>query len=52
MKFWLQIETASRNAFLDLTAQVGQCVQESGVQEGICVVFVPHASAGLSVYEH
>lgn len=37
---------------IDITDQVQKCVTKSGVQEGICHVFVRHATAALVVNEN
>ncbi len=38
--------------FLSITAQVKGAVAESGVQSGICVVFCPHTTAGITINEN
>ena len=38
-----------RNAAYEITATVKQAVADSGVAEGVCIVFVPHTTAGLSI---
>ncbi len=43
------IETPPKESLLDITAEVNQAVAASGVQEGICVVFVPHTTAALTL---
>jgi secondary thiamine-phosphate synthase enzyme len=45
----LSIETAGRRGLFDLTAQCAQFVADKG--DGVLVVFVPHATAGLVVVE-
>jgi secondary thiamine-phosphate synthase enzyme len=52
MRFEFEVRTANRDEFVDITAQVRNCVRQSGVQDGICVVFVPHATAGVAVNEN
>jgi len=52
MRFEIQVETQTKDDFVDITSQVQDCVRKSGVQNGICVVFVPHATAGLTVNEN
>jgi len=47
-----QIRTHNPQEFLDVTAQVAKAVEESKVAEGICVVFVPHTTAGVTVNEN
>ena len=35
-----------------ITREVQAAVRESGVQEGICVVYCPHTTAGLTINEN
>ena len=37
------------NDVINITEDVKNCVKESGVQEGICVVYNPHTTASLAV---
>lgn len=37
---------------LNITAQVRQAVRESGVRSGLCVVFCPHTTAGITINEN
>jgi secondary thiamine-phosphate synthase enzyme len=48
----LGIQTRARSELQDITAQVQQAVTESGVQEGLCHVSVPHTTAGLTLNEN
>ena len=36
----------NREEFRNITAEVEKAVQESGVQEGVCLVYCPHTTAG------
>ena len=47
----LTIATRSRNEFVDITSQVQNVVRESGISEGLCTIFVPHTTAGLTINE-
>ena len=38
--------------FYNVTAKVQQTVRESGITEGICVVFCPHTTAGITINEN
>ncbi|MDO5689434.1 MAG: secondary thiamine-phosphate synthase enzyme YjbQ [Tissierellia bacterium] len=38
------------NEIIDITAEVEQAVEESGVQEGTVIVYNPHSTAGLTVF--
>ena len=48
----VDIKTASRVEFRDITARVRDIVTASGVASGVCYVFVPHTTAGITVNEH
>jgi len=48
----LQVRTGAHSELSDITSQVQQAVAESGVQEGVCHVFVPHTTAGLTLNEN
>ena len=52
MKFEIQVSSKERAEFVDITSEVESCVQKSGVQDGICVLSVPHTTAGLVVNEN
>ncbi|HHY60426.1 MAG TPA: YjbQ family protein [Clostridia bacterium] len=47
-----RIKTARPQQFLDITNMVAEAVRQSGVQEGIAVVYVPHTTAGVTVNEN
>ena len=48
----LIVRTASRTQFLDVTAQVRAAVKKSGVKSGVCMLFVPHTTAGVTINEN
>jgi secondary thiamine-phosphate synthase enzyme len=52
VRFQFEISTRSRAELVDITEKVQDCIRQSGVQEGICVIFVPHTTAGLTVNEN
>ncbi|MCH7675913.1 YjbQ family protein [candidate division KSB1 bacterium] len=45
------IRTNQQVEFVKLTGQVQKLLDESGVQEGICHVYVPHTTAGITINE-
>ncbi len=45
----LSLETPERQAFVLITDEVRRVIRESGVAEGLCVVFCPHTTAGLTI---
>lgn len=51
----LSIITASthkRTEILDITSEVQKVVQESKQEEGLCLVFVPHTTAAVTINEN
>jgi len=46
------ISTKSRVEFQEITATVAEAVRASGIQSGVCYLFVPHTTAGITVNEH
>jgi len=48
----IRVRTRSPQCLEDVTAQVTDAVRRSGVEEGICHLFVPHTTAGLVINEN
>jgi len=48
----IEIRTRAKEEFVDLTAAVGRVAAASGVASGVCVVTVPHTTAGITVNEN
>lgn len=47
----INIKTRARTDFIDITEDVQRLVHESGIRSGICLVYVPHTTAGLLINE-
>ncbi len=52
MLFTEKLPTHHRNEILDITPRVGELVAKSGIKDGLCVVFVPHTTAAVSINEN
>ena len=48
----ISIRTRSRVDFQDITSKVQELVESSGIESGVCYIFVPHTTAGITVNEH
>jgi len=48
----LDIRTRSGEEIVDLTSEVQGVVASSGVKDGLCVVFAPHTTAGVTINEN
>ncbi len=47
----IEVQTRSREELVDITAEIQRVVSESGVREGICYIYVPHTTAGVTINE-
>lgn len=52
MSVQLQVSTSKKTEFVDITPEVEKVVRESGVQNGLCHIFVPHTTAGVTINEN
>ena len=48
----LSISTNDHGELHDITPQVSKLVAESGVREGICNVYIPHTTCGITINEN
>jgi len=48
----IEIRSESRSQMLDITPQVEGVLREAGVEEGTCLVYVPHTTAGVTINEN
>ena len=48
----IAVRTERRTQLLDVTAGIAKMVQDSGVQSGVCYVYVPHTTAGVIINEN
>jgi secondary thiamine-phosphate synthase enzyme len=47
----LPVKTNSQTEMIDVTALVQDQVTQSGISDGLCVVFVPHTTAAVTINE-
>lgn len=48
----LEIRTTSHDCLIDITAQVQALLERSAIREGVCTVYVPHTTAGVTINEN
>ena len=46
-----KIATGQRTEMVDITGRVQELVDGSGARDGLCVVFVPHTTAAVTINE-
>ena len=52
MMFTDRVSTTSRSEVVDITGMAARRVKESGVAQGICLVYVPHTTAAVTINEN
>jgi secondary thiamine-phosphate synthase enzyme len=45
----IPIQTERGESLVDITAQVRAAIDQSGAQDGICILFVPHTTAAITI---
>jgi secondary thiamine-phosphate synthase enzyme len=45
------VKTRSQTELVDITASIQDVIQESGLEQGLCFVFVPHTTAAVTINE-
>lgn len=48
----LDVRSATREEMIDITSQVRGAIRRAGVTSGLCCVFCPHTTAGLTIQEN
>lgn len=48
----ITLSTSKRNELTDITEKIQEIVTKSDIKEGICLVFVPHATAAIMLFEN
>ena len=47
----LSVKTSSRTELIDITSKIAKLVKESGVAEGLCMLYVPHTTGAVTINE-
>ena len=47
----ITVKTGSRTEFVDITADIQKELSAAGVQSGLCMVYVPHTTAAVTINE-
>jgi secondary thiamine-phosphate synthase enzyme len=51
MQSQITIRTHDRTELINITSQVSKVVASSGIKEGLCTIYVPHTTAGVTINE-
>ncbi len=47
----ISIKTNTRSEMVDITAMVQEQINRMGISKGICICYVPHTTAGITINE-
>jgi secondary thiamine-phosphate synthase enzyme len=47
----ISIRTRNRSEMIDITSMVADMLQKAGLEKGVCCVYVPHTTAGITINE-
>ena len=47
-----QVKTSIQSEFIDITRPVEEAVKKTGVKDGICIIFIPHTTAAVTINEN
>ena len=48
----LSVSTTQHTQMLDITDGIRKAVEDSGIRDGICTVFIPHTTAAVTINEN
>jgi len=51
MTVYINVKTDSRIEMVDITPSIQKEVLRSGIKEGVCIIYVPHTTAGITINE-
>lgn len=47
----VEIRTEKKEQFVDITAQINQILRAGDIKNGLCNIYVPHTTAGVTINE-
>ena len=47
-----EVRTSTQTEFIDITRPVQEAVKKTGVKDGICIIFIPHTTAAVTINEN
>ena len=47
----LSVKTHERTELVDITSEIQDLVRKSGIKQGLCMLFVPHTTAAVTINE-
>lgn len=48
----IKVKTPKREVLINITSEINKIVRNTNINEGVCRVFVPHTTAGVTINEN
>lgn len=48
---YINVKSRARTEFIDITEKIQEVLKETGIMSGICQLFIPHTTAGITINE-
>lgn len=48
---YINVKSRSRTEFIDITGKVQELIKEAGAEGGVCYIYTPHTTAGITINE-
>jgi len=48
---YINVKSKSRTEFIDITEMVQNVVKEANIMKGVCYLYIPHTTAGITINE-
>lgn len=48
----IQVRSSAQTEFIDITRSVQEAVKKAGVEDGVCYIYTPHTTAGVTINEN
>lgn len=48
---YINVRSKSRIEFIDITEMIQDVIKDAGVMKGVCYLYVPHTTAGITINE-
>ena len=45
----IQVQSQNRNEMIDITGMVKDVLKQHPIRDGVCIVFVPHTTAAVTI---
>jgi secondary thiamine-phosphate synthase enzyme len=47
----ISVKTRERTELIDITTDINQLIQKTGIDQGLCMIYVPHTTAAVTINE-